>query len=115
MLYSFSLLLALVILAYEAQSFSPSKYSVSTVSQDCKRQQLSMKVGNDAFSRANRAARNAQAGDRVVELLMPLGLELDEDEEKNVYVKGIEKNSRAERTGMIFVGDRIAMASATFG
>jgi len=74
-----------------------------------------MKVGNDAFTRANRASRSTVAGDRVIELLMPIGLELDEDEEKNVYVKSIEKNGRAERTGMVFVGDRIAMASATFG
>jgi C-terminal processing protease CtpA/Prc len=74
-----------------------------------------MKVGNDAFTRMNRAVRQSQAGDRTVELIQPLGLELDEDEEKNVYVKSIDADGRAARTGKIFVGDRIAMASATFG
>ena len=32
-----------------------------------------------------------------------------------VFVKSIEKNSRAEATGKVFVGDIVAMASATFG
>ena len=42
-------------------------------------------------------------------------MELDEDKNGNVFVKSIEKNSRAEKSGKIFVGDIIAMASATFG
>lgn len=42
-------------------------------------------------------------------------MELDEDKEGNVFVKSIEKDSRAERSGKVFVGDIIAMASATFG
>ena len=74
-----------------------------------------MKVKNDAFTRANRSARQAGADDRMVEILLPLGLELDEDKEGNVFVKSIEKNGRAERTGKVFVGDIVAMASATFG
>lgn len=76
---------------------------------------LQMKVKNDAFTRANRSARQAGADDRTVEILLPLGLELDEDKEGNVFVKSIEKNGRAERTGKVFVGDIVAMASATFG
>merc|ERR1712146_53288 len=31
------------------------------------------------------------------------------------YVKSIEPNGRAAKTGKVFVGDRIAMVSATFG
>jgi C-terminal processing protease CtpA/Prc len=72
-------------------------------------------VPNDAFVKANRAARSAGAGDRSVELFQPLGLELDEDKEKNVFVKSIEKGSRAEKSGLVFEGDYITMASATFG
>lgn len=41
----------------------------------------------------------AGASDRKVELYMPLGLELDEDEDGNVFIKSIEKNSRAEKSG----------------
>ena len=55
------------------------------------------------------------AGDRTVEILLPLGMELDEDSDGNAYVKSIEPNGRAAKTGKIFVGDRIAMVSATFG
>lgn len=40
---------------------------------------------NDAFTRANRASRSAGAGDRTVEILLPIGLDLDEDEEGNVF------------------------------
>ena len=56
---------------------------------------------NDPFTRANRAARTAGADDRVVELMLPLGLELDEDSEGNVFIKSIEKNSRAEKSGKV--------------
>lgn len=72
-------------------------------------------VSNDPYSRADRASRSSQAGDRMVELFQPLGIELDQDSEGNVFVKSIEKNSRAEKTNMIFVGDYITKASATFG
>lgn len=78
--------------------------SISTTSR-----QVYMKVDNDAFTRANRVARTASAGDRKVELFLPLGLELDQDKEGNVFIKSIDPGSRAEKTGKIFVGDRIAM------
>lgn len=76
---------------------------------------LSMKVENDAFRKANRAMRQAGADERTVEIKLPLGLELDEDKDGNVFVKSIEPGGRAEKTGKVFVGDIIAMASATFG
>lgn len=68
-----------------------------------------------AFRKANRSMRQAGADERTVELLLPMGLELDEDKEGNVFVKSIEKGGRAEKTGKVFVGDIVAMASATFG
>lgn len=74
-----------------------------------------MKVENDAFRKANRAMRQAGADERTIEIKMPLGLELAEDKEGNVFVKSIEKGGRAEKTGKVFVGDIVAMASATFG
>jgi C-terminal processing protease CtpA/Prc len=40
---------------------------------------------------------------------------LDEDKEGNVFVKSIDKGSRAEKCGQIFEGDIVAMCSATFG
>lgn len=80
-----------------------------------KTRSMTMKVENDAFTRANRAKRSADAGDRMVELRMPLGIELDEDKEGNVFVKKVEPNSRAAKTGMVFEGDYVVMVSATFG
>ena len=74
-----------------------------------------MKVENDAFAKANRSQRRAAADDRIVELRMPMGMDLDEDKNGNVFVKSIEKGGRAEKSGMIFVGDIVAMVSATFG
>ena len=76
---------------------------------------LTMKVENDAFRKANREMRKAGADERVVELRMPLGLVLDEDGDGNVFVKEIDRGGRAEKTGKVFVGDRVAMVSATFG
>mmetsp|Transcript_19873 Transcript_19873/g.67316 ORF Transcript_19873/g.67316 Transcript_19873/m.67316 type:complete len:200 (-) Transcript_19873:201-800(-) len=72
-------------------------------------------VRNDDFAKANRAARGASAGDRVVELNMPLGLDLEEDESGNVYVAKVRPGSNAAKSGAVFKGDIIAMCSATFG
>ena len=66
---------------------------------------LKMEVKNDPFAKANREMRRASADDRSVELRKPLGLELDEDEFGNVFVKSIEKNGRADKSGQVFVGD----------
>ena len=76
---------------------------------------LKMAVDNDAFAKKNREMRVAGAGDRVVELRMPFGMELDEDQEGNVYVKEILPKSFAEKSGKVFVGDRVAMVQAVFG
>lgn len=74
-----------------------------------------MKVRNDAEAKANREVRKASAADRMVELRKPLGLTLDEDKDGNVFVKEVEKGGRAEKSGMVFVGDIVTMSSATFG
>ena len=80
-----------------------------------KSKKIETTVKNDAFTRANRASRAAGASDRIVEIRQPLGMDLDEDNEGNVFVKKIDPKGRAAKTGMVFEGDRIAMVSATFG
>ena len=70
-----------------------------------------MAVNNDANAKANRAARSVDGNTRTAEILLPLGMELDEDKEGNVFVKSMEPNGRAARTGKVFVGDRITMVS----
>lgn len=72
-------------------------------------------VKNDPTTRANRAARRSGADDRIVELRKPLGLTLAEDINGNVFVKSVDANGRAEKSGLVFVGDQVKMVSATFG
>jgi hypothetical protein len=67
------------------------------------------------MNKANRGARKSGAGERTVELKKPMGMELDEDSQGNVFVKSIDPLSRADKAGVIFVGDQIKMVSATFG
>ncbi len=117
----FSLVLLLSILSM-CLSFSPTRFSRSNIGLTMqwgkefdKSKKIETGVKNDAFTRANRASRAAGASDRVVEIRQPLGMDLDEDKEGNVFVKKIDPRGRAARTGMIFEGDRIAMVSATFG
>ena len=80
-----------------------------------RRGNMVMEVKNDAAARANREMRRASATDRVVELRKPMGMELDEDKDGNVFVKSIEKGGRADKSGMVFEGDYVTMVSATFG
>lgn len=61
------------------------------------------------------STNRAGADDRMVELRKPMGMELDEDADGNVFVKSIDKNGRAEKSGLVFEGDYVAMVSATFG
>lgn len=62
-----------------------------------------------------RASRSAQSEDNVVELLRPLGLVLNEDEQGNVYVETVAPKGNAARAGKIKEGDIVTMCSATFG
>lgn len=63
-----------------------------------------------------RASRQASSEDRVVELIRPLGLVLNEDEKTgNVYVETVAAKGNAARTGLVKQGDIVTMCSATFG
>lgn len=110
---SLQFFLVVVVLSFIAQSSAFDALKVRTLVAP--RRMLTMKVENDAFAKANRSQRRAAADDRMVELRMPMGMDLDEDANGNVFVKSIEKGGRAEKSGMIFVGDIVAMVSATFG
>jgi hypothetical protein len=48
-----------------------------------------------------RASRSAGADDTVVELIRPLGLVLNEDAFKNVYVETVAPKGNAARTGKV--------------
>ncbi|KAJ1440241.1 hypothetical protein B484DRAFT_443543 [Ochromonadaceae sp. CCMP2298] len=106
-------LLALLALASQVTAFSGGLVRLSATPPT--RGSMTMQVKNDDFSKANRAARKSGAGERMVELKKPMGMELDEDQNGNVFVKSIDPLSRAEKSGIIFVGDQIKMVSATFG
>ena len=93
----------------QAQAQAPARRSAARATT------TTMVVENDAFRKANREMRKAGADERMVEIRMPMGLVLDEDRDGNVFVKEIDQGGRAAKTGKVFVGDRIAMVSATFG
>eukprot|EP00630_Chrysocystis_fragilis_P005893 CAMPEP_0197394426 /NCGR_PEP_ID=MMETSP1165-20131217/5213_1 /TAXON_ID=284809 /ORGANISM="Chrysocystis fragilis, Strain CCMP3189" /LENGTH=200 /DNA_ID=CAMNT_0042920131 /DNA_START=19 /DNA_END=621 /DNA_ORIENTATION=+ len=62
-----------------------------------------------------RSARDAGATDRKVTIRKPLGLVLDQNGAKDVYVKEVVPGGNAEAIGGISKGDIISMCSATFG
>eukprot|EP00543_Licmophora_paradoxa_P002471 CAMPEP_0202455724 /NCGR_PEP_ID=MMETSP1360-20130828/13177_1 /ASSEMBLY_ACC=CAM_ASM_000848 /TAXON_ID=515479 /ORGANISM="Licmophora paradoxa, Strain CCMP2313" /LENGTH=208 /DNA_ID=CAMNT_0049075367 /DNA_START=116 /DNA_END=742 /DNA_ORIENTATION=+ len=63
-----------------------------------------------------KASRQASSDDRVVELMRPLGLVLNEDEKTgNVYVETVAAKGNAARSGLVKEGDIVTMCSATFG
>jgi hypothetical protein len=57
---------------------------------------------NDSdYLRWARASRSASADDNVVELLRPLGLVLNQDDNGNVYVETVAPRGNAARTGKV--------------
>jgi hypothetical protein len=56
---------------------------------------------SDDFMRWAKASRSAQAEDNVVELVRPLGLVLNQDEQGNVYVETVAPRGNAARTGKV--------------
>ena len=55
----------------------------------------------DEFMKFARQSRSAGSGDRVVELVRPLGLVLADDGKGNVYVQTVAPRGNAARTGMV--------------
>jgi hypothetical protein len=61
-----------------------------------------LKMANDEdLLRWARASRSAGSEDTVVELIRPLGLVLNEDQFKNVYVETVAPKGNAARTGKV--------------
>lgn len=75
---------------------------------------LSM-ANDDDLMRFARSSRSAGNDDTVVELMRPLGLVLNQDENGNVYVETVAPRGNAARTGKVKEGDIVTMCSATFG
>eukprot|EP00429_Kryptoperidinium_foliaceum_P009437 CAMPEP_0176009314 /NCGR_PEP_ID=MMETSP0120_2-20121206/4188_1 /TAXON_ID=160619 /ORGANISM="Kryptoperidinium foliaceum, Strain CCMP 1326" /LENGTH=194 /DNA_ID=CAMNT_0017342109 /DNA_START=119 /DNA_END=703 /DNA_ORIENTATION=+ len=70
---------------------------------------------NEDLMRWARASRSASSDDNVVELMRPLGLVLNQDDNGNVYVETVAPKGNAARTGKVKEGDIVTMCSATFG
>ena len=62
---------------------------------------LSMAQNNDDLLRWARSSRSAGSEDNVVELLRPLGLVLNADDNGNVYVETVAPKGNAARTGKV--------------
>ncbi len=70
---------------------------------------------DDELRRYDKVRRAADANARVVELVRPLGMVLNEDSQGNVYVEAIAPKGNAARSGNVQEGDIVTMCSATFG
>lgn len=69
---------------------------------------------NTEVSFGARAQREASDASRVVECDMPLGIEFEEKEEGNIYIKRVDPSSSAYERG-VRPGALLCMVSATFG
>ena len=66
---------------------------------------------NDDLMRWARQSRSAGAEDNVVELMRPLGLVLNQDDNGNVYVETVAPKGNAARTGKVRV-KKISLSSS---
>lgn len=62
---------------------------------------VSMAKEDEDLLRFARQSRSAQSGDNVVELMRPLGLVLNQDDNGNVYVETVAPRGNAARTGKV--------------
>mmetsp|Transcript_26709 Transcript_26709/g.73483 ORF Transcript_26709/g.73483 Transcript_26709/m.73483 type:complete len:203 (-) Transcript_26709:1606-2214(-) len=76
---------------------------------------LSMGKEDDDLLRFARSSRSAGNDDNVVELMRPLGIVLNQDDNGNVYVETVAPRGNAARSGKVKEGDIVTMCSATFG
>lgn len=74
-----------------------------------------MAKDDEDLLRFAKQSRSAGTDDNVVELMRPLGLVLNQDDDNNVYVETVAPRGNAARTGMVKEGDYVTMCSATFG
>eukprot|EP00980_Cylindrotheca_fusiformis_P005335 scaffold1138_cov128-Cylindrotheca_fusiformis.AAC.17 len=103
-------LLCLVCLFRSLSAFTTTSRSM------VKSTSLSMAAeNNEDLLRWARASRSAGSDDNVVELMRPLGLVLNQDDNGNVYVEAVAPKGNAARTGKVKEGDIVTMCSATFG
>ena len=63
---------------------------------------LSMAQSEEDLLRWARSSRSAGSDDNVVELLRPLGLVLNQDDNGNVYVETVAPKGNAARTGKVW-------------
>lgn len=72
---------------------------ISATSFRCPTTALAM--SDNDFKRWDRASRSAQDGDNLVELVRPLGLILQEDDQRNVFVETLAPKGNAARSGKV--------------
>lgn len=82
------------------EAFSPSvslrNHAVST-----KPSTSALSMANGLFNSWDKSRRQASSDEKVVELLRPLGLVLNEDDSGNVYVETVAPKGNAARTGLV--------------
>jgi hypothetical protein len=97
-LFAVVLLIAFAVTVSSFKLASPTAIAMTRTAAAGRLSSLVMKVPvtNDAFTKANRAVRQAGADDRIVELKLPLGLDLDEG--KHV-IRRTDRQSHSDAEG----------------
>lgn len=94
-------LLAILLVAL-ASAFAPTSQSSTRSSSTTALAGFNTNY-NGEFMRWARAKRSADVDDNVVEMMKPLGLVLNQDENGNVYVETVAPGGNAARTGKVCV------------
>lgn len=68
----------------------------------------------DPEEAGTKASRDAEDSSRVVEVTMPLGIDFEERDGGDIYIKSVDKSSDAYAQG-VRPGAQLVMISATFG
>lgn len=114
LLTSFVVVVLLSATTYSVDAFAPSLSSITTsavstftcTSTTTKTSLSAQKKAedpkqNEDLMRWARQARSASSDDNVVELMRPLGLVLNQDDNGNVYVETVAPKGNAARTGKV--------------
>merc|ERR1711937_1125713 len=96
---------ALLVCIQTARAFAPvAQSSARSVSSPFSWSPSALSMANDDdLLRYSRASRQAGNDDNVVELMRPLGLVLNQDDDGNVYVETVAPRGNAARTGRVCI------------
>merc|ERR1719324_1247414 len=104
----FALMLPAVALGFFAPAAAPPRASTARFNFQPNRDYNAFGAA-DSLSREERSQRFANAGDREVTLQKPLGVVLEQDAQKNVYVASIDAGGNADLSVKVRQGNQVTL------